>query len=218
MVLRFEPDIAHARWFTDDDSEWQRLCSIGPSGFARYVRLLHPVADDQDEPAEGDVDEVTMARLVTVLARHTSTPHDCFFGLWDGYAGIVGSAAMAVLSPPAGPRWSDRWIQPRAPQVPAAFPPEVMAGPRVRIPNRDYLLFRGPLEESGQWGARRPAWQARINSPNLMWPADHAWFVATEIDTPWTAVAGSPALAAELLEHSQLSVRRLDPPGPLPDD
>ena len=45
MALQFEPEVGHARWFVDGDSDWQRLCSIGPSGFSRYVRVPHPVDD-----------------------------------------------------------------------------------------------------------------------------------------------------------------------------
>jgi hypothetical protein len=93
-----------------------------------------------------------------------------------------------------------------------------MQGPRVRIPARDYLLFRGSLHDAGTWGARLPAWRARINSPNLMWPADHAWFVATEIDNAWTGIGGNAALAAELLEHPDRDVRPLDPTTWRPED
>ena len=83
-----------------------------------------------------------------------------------------------------------------------------MNGPRIEIPNRNYLLFRGPLEEAGKWGAAdlSPGHPRTINSPNLMWPADHTWFVASEIDQPWTGIAGSTHLGDELLAHPELDV------------
>ena len=217
MVLRFEPDVESARWFSDDDSHWARLCSIGPSGFDSYLQVLQPMVDGQDEPAEGDPDDTALLPLLGVLERHTSTPQGCFFGLWDGYGDIHGGSAVFKLSF-GRQRWWDRWVQPTQQPVPPAFPAEVMQGPRVSIPARDYLLFRGSLHDAGNWGARRPAWRARINSPNLMWPADHTWFVATEIDNAWTGVGGSAALAAELLEHPDLDVRRLDPTTWRPED
>ena len=151
MVLRFESNLAHARWFAEDDSEWQRLCSIGPSGFARYVRVLHPIGDDQDEPTEGDLDDTALAKLLGVLGRHTSTPQDCFFGLWDGYGELHGGSAVAVLNSTRRTRLWDRWRQPPQQRVPPAFPAELAQGPRIRIPNRDYLLFRGALHDAGQW-------------------------------------------------------------------
>ena len=58
------------------------------------------------------------------------------------------------------------------PLAPPAFTAEVIHNPRLHLPGRDYLLFRGPLAEAGQWGAAdlMPGWPRRINSPNLMWP------------------------------------------------
>ena len=210
MALQFEPEVGHARWFVDGDSDWRRLCSIGPSGFSRYVRVLHPI--DDDEVGDEHPDGIVLARLLRVLERHTSTSQGCFFGLWDGYGHVHGGSAVAVLYTTQRPRWWDRRrLAPRL-SVPAAFPPEVVQGPRVRIPNRDYLLFRGPLQEAGQWGARGPAWQdAPPRIPNLMWPADHAWFAATDVDNDWTGIGGSPDLLDELLQHRDIDAQRLDP-------
>ena len=62
--------------------------------------------------------------------------------------------------------------------------------PRVRLTSADLVP-----------GHSRP-----INSPNLMWQADQAWFVASEIDQPWTGFAGDIALADELVAHPALDV------------
>ena len=59
----------------------------------------------------------------------------------------------------------------------------------MKAPGRDYLLFRGPIDaaltftvgESPFWG----------DSPNIWWPEDRAWCVATDIDLFDTYVAGS---------------------------
>ena len=40
-----------------------------------------------------------------------------------------------------------------------------------------------------------PAWQ----SPNLLWPADRGWFLASEIDFNSTLVAGGTDLIADIL-------------------
>ncbi len=77
-------------------------------------------------------------------------------------------------------------------------------------------MFAGPLADAGQWGAADlvPGTPRRISSPNLMWPSDHAWFVATEIDQPWTGIGGSAALLHELLGTDGLDVE----PTELSDD
>lgn len=45
-----------------------------------------------------------------------------------------------------------------------------------------------------------------INSPNLMWPFDRTWLLASEIDVPWTGVAGSSPLLNELMADTLLDV------------
>jgi hypothetical protein len=49
-----------------------------------------------------------------------------------------------------------------------------------------------------------------INSPNLIWPADHSWFVATEIDLPWTGIAGSAELVQDLIADESLDVELIE--------
>lgn len=214
MPLRHEPDVTHAHWFATSDTPWTQLCSLGPRGFERYGRLFHPLQEgaDENDPAallnvEGDLAQAHLERLVGILARHTSTPDDCFFGLWDGFGDIHGSPSVGFLGRHGRPV-----------EVPPAFPPEVLSGPRVEIPARSYLLFRGPLAAAGQWGAAdlAPGHPRCINSPNLMWPHDHAWFVATEIDDLWTGVAGSSTLLDELVADAVLDVETVDPESHIP--
>ena len=201
MPLRFEPDVTQAAWFATRDEPWVQLCCLGPSGFEHYGRLFHPLqpggveTDPEDlVNVEGDLEESHLRRLVGVLARHTGTSDDCFFALWEGFGMIHGSPSVGVGDPEI--------------QIPPSFPPEVMAGPRVAIPNRRYLLIRGALRDVGDWGSADllPGQPRRINSPNLVWPADQAWLVATEIDQPWTGVGGSAALLEDLLADPVLDV------------
>src|SRR3954453_16917297 len=47
-------------------------------------------SDDQpgvcnDAPAEGHLPVSVAGRLAALLSRHTTTPDDCWFGLWDGF-------------------------------------------------------------------------------------------------------------------------------------
>jgi hypothetical protein len=43
-------------------------------------------------------------------------------------------------------------------------------------------------------------------SPSILWPDDHAWVLATEIDFDSTLVAGTRALVRELVETPGLEV------------
>jgi hypothetical protein len=79
-------------------------------------------------------------------------------------------------------------------------------GPRVELPWRTYVLFAGPL-------AAVPAMVEAHDgyTPNLWWPDDHAWCIATEIDLPWTYVGGSAALIAEVLADPRLEAQPVSP-------
>jgi hypothetical protein len=72
-------------------------------------------------------------------------------------------------------------------------------GPRVRLPERDYLLFEGPLDDVSETGWRYDGRLVSPQSPNLFWPDDRAWCVATEIDLDSTFVGGSDALIDAVL-------------------
>jgi hypothetical protein len=120
-------------------------------------------------PQEGTLYRPDTDVLVEVLAGHTTTPHRCWFCMWDGWG-------------------------PRSP------------GPRVQLPGRDYLLFVGPLAAVP---SLVDAQEGR--TPNLWWPDDHAWCVASEIDLPWTYVGGSAALIAGLLADARVEAQPASP-------
>jgi hypothetical protein len=82
--------------------------------------------------------------------------------------------------------------------VPPALLTELLHGPKVSLPYRDYLLFT-PLEAASELGWTSPWGDFDPQSPNLFWPQDRTWCVASEIDLFCTLVAGSEALAEALL-------------------
>ncbi|GLW65871.1 hypothetical protein Arub01_41150 [Actinomadura rubrobrunea] len=174
--------------------------------FTALASLRRGTRDDpapwDEPPVRGDLPAPLLSALCEVLARHTSQAHDCLFCLWEGWGWIQGPPAAAVLQAGKG-------AAPGDPPEPAGFPREVLDGPRVRLPFRDYLLLRGPLEDATRIGDRGPGWFFP-QSPNLFWPADRAWCVATDIDLDSTYVAGSAALIAELLDDPRLETVRAD--------
>jgi hypothetical protein len=134
-----------------------------------------------EEPEAGNLDQAALAQLLSVLERHTATAAMCYFALWDGYGWISGSPAVEIAG--------------SSELIPPAFSSEVMAGPRLRHPWRDYLLFSGPLRGALAMGSRAGGWPPP-QSPNIFWPQDRSWCVATEIDFDSTLLGGS----AELIE------------------
>jgi hypothetical protein len=166
------------------------------------------------EPAQGNLPADLLDILRTTLNEHTGTADACWFCLWDGYGWLHGSAGAWTVS--SGPE--DGLPAPPPQVIPPALPPEVLHGPRVRLPNRDYLLFKGPLNAVSELGWTGPDGSFVPQSPNLFWPKDHAWCVASEIDLFCTLVAGSRSLAEALVADPRLETWPVDPGDPIAFD
>jgi hypothetical protein len=80
--------------------------------------------------------------------------------------------------------------------------PNFSSLPRVKADGRDYLLFRGPLDSMMRWaGEPTEGW---FEGPQLWWPEDRSWCVATDIDLDSTYIGGSRALIERLLSDPAL--------------
>ena len=119
--------------------------------------------------------------LAEILRDWTTTPQRCWFCVWDGYGWDGGVLCLAASDGAAA-------AEPSSGRRPDPVPADVRGGSRVELPNRDYLLYCGPVEAAlatvGLGGEHHVA--------NLWWPQDRAWFVATEIDLAWTYSADRP--------------------------
>jgi hypothetical protein len=200
--------------------------ALVPEGLEAYARVLHPLwrvqqgrrikvrwADIAREagttirptiqveelrpgpaiepPLVGTMERDELDALVEILARHTSSPQSCWFGLWEGYGWMQGSPAVAELAPPPAHKGFGR----RRPPVEPVAPP----GPRVQVPGRSLVLYRGPIEAAAAF-CQPPA----LQSPNLWWPEDRAWCIASEIDLPSTYLGGTRALVQEALHDGRV--------------
>jgi hypothetical protein len=228
--LAASDDVASAQWIAPRLAPFgSGVGSIVPGGFEAYARILHPATGSNDEPVrwdhvarkfgavahrlmqfhavvglppttdqvkspkwkgagpnDGDLEPRSLAALLDVLARHTADVDGCWFCLWDGYGWLPRSSDVIDLAAPA----------------------------TVALPSRTYLLYRGPLDAALELGySPAPDW-FMPQSPNLFWPDDLSWCVATEIDLFCTYVGGSRALVDELLADDRLEVweAQLDDP------
>lgn len=50
-------------------------------------------------PEEGSLSQRQVAELASLLARHTSTPHECVFAIWEGFADLPAEFAEAPKLP-----------------------------------------------------------------------------------------------------------------------
>jgi hypothetical protein len=93
---------------------------------------------------------------------------------------------------------ADRGLE-QAAKAARAIPDAVRGGPLVELPNREYLLYEGPVEP-----ITATASLGHGQTANLAWPADHAWCLASEIDLAWTYVGGSEPLVERLLADERV--------------
>ena len=195
---------------------WQQLVGFGPAGFPVYARLRFLPDPAYEGQSENDVDvdddaptETAQLRAVLeTLTGHTHTPDDCYFCLWVGWdSEIEGGGGARILDPQTA-------IVRRGPQIAPAFPSSVLHGPKVVVPNRAYFLFRGSVSDFGNGGAAEE-WpgQPRLHMPDpaFIWPADHAWCVANDVDPHWAGIGAAVSAIDQLLGDPRLDVVAADP-------
>lgn len=216
----YEDDAVPADWFTPLLHGFAvDTGSIIPEGFDSYCRIFHPLRPHRQDavsrtwaevaatngrivhpqmqihrisrpagtPSEeydlndylneldwGTLPPPERSVLVDLLREQTTTPEQCWFCVWDGFGGVDHGGRA-----------------------------------RVHLPQRDYALYGGPIEialaslehprfgeddDDDEWTDAR-----NYQSPNLWWPEDRSWFVATEIDFAWTYVGGTKATIEAIL-------------------
>ena len=147
-------------------------------------------------PREGSLYLRDAEVLTGILRDWTATPEDCWFCVWDGYGWesarpFLFAASSDTVQPPAT----------SAPPRQGPVPGQVLGGPRVQLPNRSYLLYQGSAEAA----LALPALERTLGQcPNLWWPADRAWCVASEIDLPWTYIGGPRGLIDAILADDRI--------------
>ena len=187
------------------------LPSLLPSSFADYARILHP-----GHIVGGD----TLVRWAEVAKRTGRTMHPQ--AQWGRLAGTD--------DPYGHPEWA---YEPEPGRLPAevalplvallrrhtktsehclmgiwegygSFAEQYPSVPRMALPDRTYLMFVGPVEAVAELASE----SGRL-TPNIWWPADRAWCIATEIDFLETYVGGSASCVEEILSCPDLETFRV---------
>ena len=173
----------------------------------QFHMIGRPVGMDEDDHLEGSRDRppdgsfpLEQRRvLVDILRSATTSTARCGFCMWDGWGDLDDGGVSE----------------------------------RVELPGRSYLFYAGPIETALSFPPKRfdnffmcfstdtplediprleaeALEQARTDprfadqSPNLWWPGDRAWTVATEVDHAWTYVGGTPELIDRILGEPRL--------------
>jgi hypothetical protein len=237
VTLTFCRDLSAADWIVHSDLPWNQLVSFGPVGFDCYARLrflpdpARPGQRENDAEHDGRPDQ--LPTLVEVLATQVAAPDDCYFCVWDGFADTSRSSDRQARPSPGRFRAPARYIdaeggdagvgqtsaQPGYKPLPPTAAPSTPQPPKVAVPNRAFWLFRGRLADLGGWDTAQE-WPAdyRLHGadPAFIWPADHTWCVANDVDPHWAGIGGTAPLISRLMADPRLDLVPADPAGEQP--
>ena len=70
--------------------------------------------------------------------------------------------------------------------------------PKLDLPNRRYFLLTGAVAAAALLERPDPSRSRGFQPPDLWWPEDRSWFVATDTDLPWSYVGADEGVCGEL--------------------
>lgn len=185
MNLTPSLDARAARWIAVSERPWKQLAGFGPSGFPAYARLRFI-----PDPTHASQSENEAAPLPGAVPETEQ----------------LQALLSMLLHHTTTPEelffcfW-DGW----------GFELE---GARVDVPNRSYFLFVGSVPPSGAWDiaadGRAPGQQWNPD-PAFIRPADHAWFIAKDVDPHWAGIGASRETIETLIADGRLDVVPADP-------
>ena len=221
-VLRLETDTSVGDWAIAGGGEWHTVASIVPEVFADYGRVFHPAW----RSSESGKQEVQWSEVAAANGRavHAAMEWASITGSWRYHWGDGTQPGLWDRAPEEG---SLSWRQfadlvrvlARHTSEPddclfavwegfGDLPDQVINAPKLRMPNRNMVLFRGPL--SSATASFDPDGH-RYRSPSLCWPADHAWCVGTDVDLRSSCIGASTACIDDLIDDPALEVMRVTP-------
>jgi hypothetical protein len=173
------------------------------------------------DPATGSMGIDDLDALCEILTAHTTDPKHVFFGL-------------CTIE-----RWEESFTREklkknRLLRLPWGRDHIVLAGHLAAVKQlaNDGAANPGPSRVRSKWVARAPSssdeasesasdsmevWEGR-DAPNLIWPADQTWLVASEVDFDSTLVGGSSKLIKAIVESFRLEAWRVEPTDSLAAD
>jgi hypothetical protein len=164
-------------------------------GSPDYPNLRSSLWDGAD-PSLGGLDHFALTVLCDRLAEDAGKEPGCYFSLWEGYGGLEKYGWLEDVAPPRSKvDGQDRHIL-TADEI-------NRSRSRLHLPHRDYVVLEGPLRGALRIG-RFSLGIFWPQSPNIFWPADYTWCVASEIDFDSTLVGGSARLIEAILDTPEL--------------
>lgn len=188
--------------------EWWTVGALVPNQYESFLRVSAPAPDHDDwwSAYRGLFDVV-----VSVGERNTSSPDRAWFAIWEGHGFDNAETRVAWRDSPvdeaerrARDAELDR-LRDEDRRHNAAIRDELNRLPRFDRPGRTYYLLQGALRSATD--LRHPD-SDHWRNPDLFWPDDRRWFVATDVDFWSLYIGGGSTFIADLADavptHSEL--------------
>lgn len=213
--LRPETDDGAAAWWLDQLEPYDlplTVASFVPRSFDSVLRVLHPWVGPDGRPARwaqvaADLGAEDIGQLGQRVEAIMIGDADAPEGHHEPDAGRLDHDTVEALVDLLGDATStpddvyvavwDGWGDTPAARFPGA----------ASLPTdaRGHFLLRGPL--SGVLTSVSATPVGPRPASGIWWPADRSWFVNTEIDFPWTFIAGDTDLARAIHQHPALETQ-----------
>jgi hypothetical protein len=187
VELRHCTDTSVADWLVNSRTPPDQLIAFGPAGYEAYARLRYLPDPSYPGQIEADAEIPDDHPLWISQARRALSILAAFTDTPDEcYFCVWEGIAGTFLSRAA------------------------LEGPMVSVPHRRYALFTGRLtdiessHDDFNQGEPRPL-------PAFVWPADHRWCFANDIDPHWAGIGAHQAAIDRLVDDPGLDVVRARP-------
>ncbi len=200
-------------WRTASSGEGARVGSLVPEGFSAYARVFHPAkvrAKDGDLPVRWSTvagwngrtvhPQMQFWRIANLSEPHNraptwgSVPEEA----WSSSEGFRAIAeALGEFTSTRNRCYCCVW------EGFGYFDSRLYGSARVRVPHRDHLLFSGHIDAVISILEQQIPW---YQSPNIWWPEDRSWCVATDLYSDSTYIGGTDECIERIVDCPEIEV------------
>lgn len=184
--MEHSEDLSAAAWLSESDASPERLIAFGLATFPAYARLRY--LPDPVRPGMTEADAlVPDGHPTDIDAARTA------LRALARYSSSTDSCYVCL--------WEGYGGMLRVPGL--------TRGPLVTLPTRRYVLFTATLDELENWS---DLFESTFNSPPaFVWPADHRWCFASDVDPHWAGIGADTGVINQLVADPSLDVVHADP-------
>lgn len=190
--------------------------ALVPNDYPSVLRIEAPPSDARFWASYGEL----FAMIASVGARHTASTDRAWFAIWEGHGFDTSTRHIAWRGPidEATGEWLEQErarLRDENDRRNAAIRSALRTVPRFALPHRTYYLVTGRVAVVTE--LRNPASVDGWQRPDLFWPDDRAWLVATDVDVWSLYVGGHDRFLTDLARSVSTSAeivpldRRLEP-------